>query len=109
MVSIEDFKKIDLRVGKIVGVRPHETARKPMYILDVDLGEELGRRTIVAGIRDQYKAEELEGNLIICVANLDPKSVAGVESQGMLLAAEDESTVSVLVPIRSVRPGSKVH
>ncbi|MEM0074574.1 MAG: hypothetical protein QW091_02585 [Candidatus Micrarchaeaceae archaeon] len=98
-----------MRVGKIIGVKVCETARKPMYVLDVDLGEELGKRTIVAGIRDQYDIKELEGKLIVCVANLDPKNIAGVESQGMLLAAEDNGVISVLTPSKGVRPGSKVY
>ncbi len=108
IIDIEEFKKADLRVGKVVKVEPHEQARKPMYVLTVDLGEELGTRTIVAGIRDQYKEEELLGKLIVCVANLKPKNVAGVESQGMLLAAEDDGVVAVLTPGKEVKPGSKV-
>ncbi|MGC8676554.1 MAG: hypothetical protein ACP5T3_03540 [Candidatus Micrarchaeia archaeon] len=108
MISIEDFKKLDLRVGKITGVAVHEQAKKPMYIITVDLGEEIGARTIVAGIRDQYSAEELVGKLIVCIANLEPKVVAGIESQGMLLAAEDNGTIAVLTPSKEVRPGSKV-
>mgnify|MGYP001626215030 CR=1 FL=1 len=87
---------------------PHEQARKPMYILNVDLGDEIGIRTIVAGIKEQYKPEELLGKLIVCIVNLEPKNVACVESQGMLLAAEDNGTIAFLTPVKEVRPGSKV-
>jgi len=97
-----------LRVGKIINVMAHEQARKPMYIVTVDLGEGIGIRTIVAGIRDQYKPEELVGKLIVCIVNLKPKNVAGIESQGMLLAAEDNGVISLLTPSREVKPGSKV-
>ncbi|MGC9037350.1 MAG: methionine--tRNA ligase subunit beta [Candidatus Micrarchaeia archaeon] len=109
IIDIEEFKKADLRVGKIVKVEPHQQAKKPMYIITVDLGEELGTRTIVAGIREQYGEEELVGKLIVCVANLKPKNVAGVESQGMLLAAEDDGIISLLTPNKEVRPGSKIR
>ncbi|MGC8547771.1 MAG: tRNA-binding protein [Candidatus Micrarchaeia archaeon] len=97
-----------MRVGKIINVMTHEQARKPMYIVTVDLGEGIGIRTIVAGIRDQYKPEELVGKLIVCIVNLQPKNVAGIESQGMLLAAEDNGVISLLTPSREVKPGSKV-
>jgi len=80
-----------------------------MYILKVDLGNDIGVRTIVAGIRDQYKKEELEGKLIVCVVNLEPKPVAGVESQGMLLAAQSDDVVAILTPAKEVKPGSIVR
>ncbi|MCL4373757.1 MAG: tRNA-binding protein [Candidatus Marsarchaeota archaeon] len=108
MVSIEEFGSIDLRVGRIIEVKDHEGARKPMYVLKVDLGE-LGLRTIVAGIRDIYKKEELEGTSIVVVANLDPKGVAGITSEGMLLAAEDNGQVVLIRPDKDIAPGSRIH
>ncbi len=95
-------------MGKIINVSNHENARKPMYVLNVDLGEEIGTRTIVAGIKEQYSPEELLGKLIVCIANLKPKNVAGIESQGMLLAAEDEGVIAFLTPSKEVKPGSKI-
>lgn len=109
MVSIEEFKSMDIRIAKIIDVQVHEKARNPMYILKLDLGKELGERTIVAGIRDRYTKEELLGKKIACIANLDPKQVAGVESNGMLLAAENESALAILVPDREIEEGSEVH
>ncbi len=110
MVSIEEFKSIDIRIGKIVEINDHERARNPMYILKVDFGSEIGERTIVAGIRDRYEKEQLKGKSIACVVNLDPKSVAGVESNGMILAAESSNgTLAVLVPDRDMEQGSKVR
>jgi tRNA-binding protein len=110
MVTIEEFKNIDIRVGKILEAKAHETARNPMYILRIDFGGELGERTVVAGIRDKYAVEELEGKKIACVVNLDPKSVAGVVSNGMILAAEsEEGSLSLLVPDREIKEGSRVH
>ncbi|MGC8652191.1 MAG: tRNA-binding protein [Candidatus Micrarchaeia archaeon] len=108
MVSIEEFSNIDLRVGKVLDVADHEGSRKPMYVLKVDLGE-LGVRTIVAGIKGVYEKEELEGSNIVVVANLDPKGVAGVVSEGMLLAAEDSEHVVLIRPDREIAPGSRIH
>ena len=109
MVSIDEFKNIDIRIGKILEVKDHELARKPMYILRIDFGAEIGERTIVAGIRDRYTKEELLGKKIACIVNLEPRSVAGVISNGMVLAGEDGAILSVLVPDRDMAPGSKVY
>ncbi len=109
MVSIEEFKNIDIRIAKIVGVQVHEKARNPMYILTLDLGKELGERRIVAGIRDRYTEEELMGKKIACVVNLEPKIIGNVASNGMLLAAENEGALAILVPDREIEQGSRVH
>ena len=109
MASIDEFRNLDLRVGVITGVEDHPTARKPMYKLEVDLGSELGKRTVVAGIKNSYTREELLGKKVICVANLEPKSVAGIESQGMLLAAEDSGVISLLTIDRDLPQGSAVR
>lgn len=109
MVSIEDFLKMDIRVGRISGAEDIEKARGPMYKLTVELGSGIGTRTIVAGIKEKYTKDELIGKKIVCIVNLDPKTIAGVESHGMLLAAGDEEVVSVLVPERETEEGTKVH
>ncbi|MGC8699912.1 MAG: methionine--tRNA ligase subunit beta [Candidatus Micrarchaeia archaeon] len=110
MVTIKEFMQIDIRIGRIVEVGPHEKAKKPMYKLKVDLGKELGVRQIIAGIAGKYKKEELEGKLIAVVTNLEPKEIAGELSNGMLLAAEDENeTLSLLVPDKEIKEGSIVH
>ena len=107
-IGIEDFAKIDLRVGRIVEVKDLQT-RKPMYALVVDLGR-LGRRNIAAGIKDRYSKEELVGKRIIVVSNLEPKSIGGMFiSEGMVLAAEDDSNLSLLAPERGIKEGSKVR
>jgi methionine--tRNA ligase beta chain len=109
MVTIDEFKNIDIRIGKVLEVNDHELAKKPMYVLKIDFGAEIGERTIVAGIRDRYSKEELLGKKIACVVNLEPRSVAGVLSNGMVLAGEDGEMLSVLVPDRDMAPGSKVY
>jgi len=109
MVGIEEFNSIDIRVGKVVEVNDHATARKPMYVLKVDFGGETGERIIVAGIKDRYTKEELLGKKVAFVVNLEPKSVAGVVSNGMVLAAESADALALLVPDRDIEQGSRVH
>lgn len=107
MVSIDEFAKIELKVGKVVEVDDVPNARKPLYKLAVSFGDET--RTIVAGIKEQYTKEELVGKKIICVTNLEPKAVAGIASQGMLLAAESEGRIVLLVPDSEIEEGARVH
>ncbi|MEM0086969.1 MAG: tRNA-binding protein [Candidatus Micrarchaeaceae archaeon] len=108
MISIDDFKKVELRAGTIKNVEDHEAARKPMYKLTVSFGE-LGDKTIIAGIKGVYSKDELMGKQIICVFNLAPKNVAGVASEGMILAAEDSNVLSLIVPEKRVADGSQVY
>ncbi len=109
MIGIKEFSDVDMRVGRIISVDEHEGAMKPMYKLKVDLGPEIGERSIVAGIKDIYSKEELIGRLVICVANLEPKMIAGAESNGMVLAAEDENGISLLTPDKNISPGARIH
>ena len=105
MVSFDDFKKIDLRIGRIISVEDHPNADK-LYVLKVDLGAE--ERQLVAGLRKYYTAEQLQGRLVVVVANLEPAILRGVESQGMLLAAGEGDVVSILQPDAALTPGAKV-
>ena len=107
-IGYDKFEAVDLRVAKILNAEVHPSTRKPMYKLTLDLGE-LGRRTIVAGIGAFYGREELIGKKIVVVANLAPRTIAGVVSDGMLLAAEDGLNVSLIVPDKDAEPGSKIH
>ncbi|MCL4389491.1 MAG: tRNA-binding protein [Candidatus Marsarchaeota archaeon] len=106
MVNISEFSLLDIRVGKIVDV-VDINSRKPMYGLKVDLGG-LGIKNIAAGIKEAYSKEGLMGKRVIVLANLEPKSIAGFVSEGMLLAAVDENSVSLLETDRDVQIGSKV-
>ncbi len=104
MITFDDFKKIDLRVAKVLKAERVEGSEKLLKI-EADLGEE--KRQIVAGIAESYSPEELMGKNIVVVYNLEPKTVFGIESQGMLLAAEDEKTLSILMPDKETTPGTK--
>jgi methionyl-tRNA synthetase len=105
MISIDEFRKIELRVATVRSAEPHPNADKLM-VLQIDLGSE--QRQICAGIRSHYTAEELVGRQIIVVANLETAKLRGLDSQGMLLAASDEGRVIILTPEKSVQAGSKV-
>jgi len=104
-ITIEDFLRLDLKVAKVLKVEPHPNAEKLIRIA-IDLGGE--ERQIVAGIAPYYRPEELEGKLIVVVANLKPAKLRGEWSHGMLLAASGPDTVAVLTPMRDVPPGSIV-
>jgi methionyl-tRNA synthetase len=109
MIKYDDFAKLDLRVGTIKNVEDIEGADK-LFKLSVDLGKEIGQRTILAGIKKYYKKEELIEKQIIVIANLEPRKMRGLESQGMLLAAgnKDETKVILLSPEKEIENGSKV-
>ena len=109
MINIDDFDKVELRVGRIVNVEDIEGARRPIYKLSIDFGAELGIRTVAAGIKNIYLKEELLNKRVVCVVNLEPKRVAGIESQGMILAAGEGENVAIISPERDVAEGSRVH
>lgn len=108
MITFEDFKKVELRVAEIKAVEDIPEADK-LYRLSIDLGEE--QRTLVAGIKLHYpEKEQLIGKKIAVVTNLEPRSLKGVESQGMLLAAStpDKSSVVLLTLDKDVPNGSAI-
>lgn len=105
LIGIEDFARVELRVGRVMSAERVEKSDK-LIKLKVDIGEE---RQIVAGIGKSYTTDELVGKKIVVVSNLKPVKLMGTESQGMLLAATDEDgTCSVLMPEREVKEGSRV-
>ena len=107
-ISIDDFAKVEIRVGRITSVEDIPAARNPMYKLKVDLGDGVNKQC-VAGIKKFYSAEELMGKLVAVVVNLQPKSVAGVVSECMILAAFNDEQLAVLRPDRELPPGTGVR
>ncbi len=105
LVTIDDFRRIQLRVARIVGAQAVPGADK-LLKLEIDLGTE--KRTLVAGIAKHYKPEDLPGKSIVIVANLQPAKIRGVESKGMLLAAEDDGKLILITPESEAHPGSKI-
>ncbi|RLC20112.1 MAG: methionine--tRNA ligase, partial [Deltaproteobacteria bacterium] len=106
IITIDELFRAKLVVGKVLSAKKAPNADK-LLLLEVDIGTE--KRNLVAGLAQWYKPEELVGKHIIVVANLKPAKIRGYESQGMLLAADDGKTVSVLTVDREVPPGSRVR
>ena len=109
-INFNEWEKIDLRVGKILQVEEIEGADK-LYKLTIDLGEEIGKRTVCAGIKKYYSKENLAGKKIILFVNLIPRKLKGIESQGMVLAAVDEKEDKVILisPEEDIDIGSRVR
>ena len=105
LIGIEDFMKVDLRVGKIVEAVRVEKSEK-LVKLKVDIGTET--RQVVAGIGKSYTPEELTGKSIVIVANLKPAKLMGIESQGMLLAGSNGDLLAVATFDRETKPGARV-
>jgi methionyl-tRNA synthetase len=104
-ISYEDFAKLDIRVATVVAAREHPNADK-LLLLQVRLGDR--ERQLVAGIRGNYPPAALVGTQIIVLANLEPALLRGEESEGMLLAASDDSGVILLRPDRACASGAIV-
>ncbi|MBI3307572.1 MAG: methionine--tRNA ligase subunit beta [Candidatus Omnitrophica bacterium] len=105
MITYEDFQKLEIRIAEIESAAPHPNADR-LFVLGIRVGEI--KKTIVAGIRQHYKEEELVGKKIVVINNLEPAVIRGVESQGMLLAASDEAGLTLVVPERSIKDGAGV-
>ncbi len=101
----EPFSKLDIRVAKIIEARLHPNADK-LYVLDIDVGS-FGKRKIVAGLKEWYSIDDLNGRKILLLANLKPANLRGIKSEGMLLAADDGKRAYLLIP--NDEPGSKVY
>ena len=105
-IQFQDFARMDLRIGRVKEVSDHPDAQK-LYVLRVDLGDR--EIQLVAGLKEHYSPQDLLEKEIVVVANLEPRSLRGIESQGMLLAAQCGETVSVLTVDRPVEAGSPVR
>jgi len=105
LINFSDWEKINLRVGQITNVEKIESADK-LYKLTVDIGSD--KKTVCAGLKEHYSADELQDKKIILFVNLKPRKIRGIESQGMLLAAfnEDQSKVCLICPDKDIEVGS---
>jgi methionyl-tRNA synthetase len=104
-MTIDEFQKMDLRVGKILSAERVEGSEK-LLKLSVDIGEP---RQILSGIAKSYAPEDLVGKEVVIIANLDPRMMMGLESQGMILAAHGENGEPVMLAVeRDVPPGAKI-
>jgi len=106
MLSFDKFKELDLRLARIESAERVEGTTKLIKMM-VDLGGG-DTRQMVAGIAEGYSPEELTGKTIVVVANLEPATIRGIESQAMLLAAVGDGTISLVAPEKELPPGTRV-
>jgi len=105
MISFQDFKKMDIKIAQIKEVKEHPNADK-LYVVKIDTGTE--EKEVVAGIREFYKTEELIGKKVVVITNLEPATIRGVESSGMLLVAKDADTLALLTTEKDIKLGGKI-
>ncbi|HDN74494.1 MAG TPA: methionine--tRNA ligase [Archaeoglobus sp.] len=105
-IDLSEFSKMEIRVGKVIEAEKIEGSSELLKLI-VDLGHE--RRQIVAGLATDYKPSQLVGKLVLVLTNLIPKTIMGIKSEGMILATKDEQGLSLIVPDREVKVGSKVQ
>lgn len=109
MATIEDFGKVDMRVGRIVAVEDFPEARKPAWKLELDFGSEIGSKRSSAQIA-HYTREELEGRLVLAVVNFPPRQIGPVRSEVLVLGVPDEQgRVTLLAPAADVPLGGRVY
>lgn len=106
MVTFEDFKKLDIRIGRILSAEKIENTDKLLKLI-IDFGDE--KRDIVAGIADCYQPSEIIGKEIPVILNLEPRKIRGIESKGMVLAVDVGNKPVLLYPEKEVPPGSIIR
>jgi len=104
-ITIDDFIKVDLRIGKIIHAEEVEDSRK-MLKLKIDIGDE--ERTIFAGIKKSYTPKDLIDKLVVVIINLMPREMKFGTSDGMMLATSSQDEIIIIQPQKNVSPGSKV-
>lgn len=104
MITFDDFKKVELRVGKILTAEPVEGSEK-LLKLSVDFGEE-NPRTVVSGIAQFVELDSFIGSQKVFVTNLEPREIMGIPSQAMILAGKDEEGLALTVMTKELKPGT---
>ena len=107
MINIDDFKKLNIVVGTIESIEDIEGSDK-LYKFTVNIGPE--KRQLLGGLKLSYQKEELLNKQVLVLENLEPRTMMGLESQGMILAASDENNKPVIVqPLKKIQNGSKIR
>jgi tRNA-binding protein len=108
-ITIADFEKVDIRVGRILFAEPLEGARKPAYKLRIDFGSQIGVKQSSAQLTALYRAEDLVGRLVMGVVNFPPRRIAGFRSEVLTLGVADENgAVILLAPDHDAPPGARM-
>jgi tRNA-binding protein len=110
MATIEDFQKLNIRVGRIIDVQDFPEARKPSYRLSIDFGAELGIKRSCAQLTANYSKEELTGRMVLCVVNFPPRQIGPAISEVLTLGVPDSDNECILItPEREVPPGGRLY
>lgn len=104
MATFEDFQKLDIRVGKIIEVSDFPEARNPSYKLKIDFGKEIGVKKSSAQLTKNYKKEDLEGKLVLCVVNFPPRQIGPFLSEVLTLGVPDEEHQCILLAPDKIAP-----
>ena len=105
MITFDQFKAMDIRIAKILDVKDHTNADK-LYVVTIDANGE--KKQVVAGIKQHYTKEELLNKQVVAILNLEPATIRGEKSEGMILATKDGEKLALLIPEKEVTVGSKV-
>jgi tRNA-binding protein len=108
-IDHEDFARVDIRVGTVLSAAPNPAARKPAYVLEIDFGPEIGRRTSSAQLTERYTPEQLKGRQVAAIVNFPAKRIAGIRSEVLVLGFPDAEGRVVLVAVdRPVPDGGRL-
>jgi tRNA-binding protein len=108
-ITIEDFEKVDIRVGRVLSAEPLDGARKPAYKLRIDFGPQIGVKQSSAQLTTLYRAEDLVGRLVMGVINFPPRRIAGFRSEVLTLGVADaDGAVILLAPDRDAPLGARM-
>ena len=108
MATIEDFMKLDIRVGKIIDAKIFEKAKRPAYQLKIDFGSEIGVKKSSAQITEVYKLEDLIGKQILAVVNFPPRQIANFLSEVLVLGTYSKQGIVLIKPDELVENGDKL-
>ena len=108
MIGLDDFEKVEMRVGTIVDVKPNKKSRNSAYVVAIDFGEEIGTKKSSAQITDLYSPEDLLGKQVVCCVNLTPMHIGSVKSEVRILGTDSKEGVVLLVPTQTVKNGDKI-
>ena len=108
MATIEDFNKLDIRVGTIKETKVNKKAKKPAYILKIDFGEEIGIKTSSAQLTNVYSLEDLIGKQVLGVVNFPPRRIATVDSEVLVLGTNSKQGIVLIKPDQKVENGDKL-